>query len=230
MSTDFTELFDLTSRLITPAGERPSHKDAEVWAFIKSGLRRCGALLRARNVIEMRGTVDIAVTSGTDYINAANLGAYGFMTKPLRAWERPTSDTRAWVLMQYAHPLPMNLETGEYFRYWDYMRYDRNEVRILFPTSCTRDMTIRIEGPCRIFIDNSTPNQLFYADTLLEPAAFFAASFAAQARGDMELAGNLERQAMEFVDGLVQEDVHLRQNRPVRLRRARPGFSTWRRW
>jgi hypothetical protein len=228
--SDLTELFDLTNRLMTPAGERPTHKDSEVWMFIKAGLRRVTALLRARNVVEMRGTVESTVLAGDAYIIASGLGDYGFITKPLRVWERPTTDTNGWVLMQYAHPLPMNLESGEYFRYRDYMRYDRSQVRVLFPVACTRNMVIRVEGPCRLFIENASINQTLFADILREPAAFFAAGLAAQARGDMELAQTLERQAMEFVDGLVQEDVHLRQNRPVRLRRARPGFSTWRRW
>lgn len=42
--SDLTELFDLTNRLMTPAGERPTHKDSEVWMFIKAGLRRVTAL------------------------------------------------------------------------------------------------------------------------------------------------------------------------------------------
>lgn len=224
------QLFDMTARLITTPGEKAKFSDAEMWQFIRVGLNRTLALLRSRNVMYLRATVDVNVGAGDQKINAATLGAYGFVTKPYRLWERPYTDTTGWVPMSYGHPLPLNQPTGDYFRMWDYMRESSAQVNVIFPAPCNRVMTVRVEGPTSIHFDYSTPNQDFFLDSTIEPASHFAACAAAQARGDMDLAAALERQAMEFTDGLAQEDAHLRQLRPTRLRRMRPGFSSWRRW
>lgn len=225
-----TDLFDATARLLTPPGEKPQFKDAEVWQFIKLANKRVQALLRARNVMELRTTVDMTLLAGDTTLDGRGLGDFGFITKPLRLWEKPASETSGWTLMRYAHPLPMNMTSGEYLVYWDWLLEDRAKITIRFAVACTRNMTIRVEGPASLHISNTTPHADFYFANTVEPISLLAACFAAQARGDTDLASALERQGMEFVDGLIQEDVHLRQNRPVRLKRARSGFSTWRRW
>lgn len=220
---EYDDIISTTARLITPPGQKPKFSDIDLWQFIKAANLRVQQIMRSRGMKEMTGSVDSAVLAGTAYIDGATIGAYGFITKPLRLWERPTSDANGWVQMSYQHPLALNQSAGDYFRYWDFMRFDRSAWRIMFPAACTVNMTVRIYGDCDIFINNNTTHQAYTVNNTSMPVAFFAASFAVQTT-DAALAKTLERQGMEFIDGLAAEDVHQRQLQPARMYAVRSGL------
>lgn len=219
----WTDLFDIASRLVTPLGDRPSHTDAEMWQYVRTATRRVIQLLKARGVTSMLGVAEATVTAGTAYM-AGDIGSYGYISTPLRLWERPSSDTNGWVPMQMAHPLPLNQEAGDYFRYWYFRRRDTTATEIVFPAACTRNMVVRVEGPTNIFIVGTTPLQDFFLVGVMEPAAHFAASMIMTARKDYAAAAIFERQGMEFVDGVVAEDTHHKQVQPARMYAVRSGL------
>lgn len=221
--SEYDDIISSTARLITPPGEKPKFSDVDVWQFVKLAILRVQQMMRSRGMKEMTASVDSAVVAGTAYINGATIGAYGLITKPLRLWERPTSDANGWVQMRYQHPLPLNQDAGEYFRCWDFMRLDRGVWQIMFPAACTRAMTVRIYGDCEILIVNSTTHQAYNLNNTTAPVSFFAASLAAQSF-NKGLAETLERQAMEFMDGLAAEDIHQRQLQPARMYAVRSGL------
>jgi hypothetical protein len=85
-------------------------------------------------------------------------------------------------------------------------------------------MVVRVEGPTNIFIVGTTPLQDFFLVGVMEPAAHFAASMVMMARKDYAAAAILERQGMEFVDGVVAEDTHHKQVQPARMYAVRSGL------
>lgn len=219
----FQDIIAMTARYLTSPGDKPKFSEADIWQFVKTGMRRTQQLMRARGLKEMTASAEVTVPAGQASIDATEVGAYWLITKALRIWERPTSDALGFVQMRYVSPLPLNQQPGDYLRLWDLLRLDDTIWQIQFPAACTRNMVLRITGPCELFINNATVNQSYYLNNTQEPVALFAAAYACQSYNP-KLGETLERQGMEFMDGLAAEDIHQRQLQPGRMYAVRSGL------
>lgn len=139
---------------------------------------------------------------------------------PIRLWEKGATDDE-WLDMQSVDGLPNNRPIQSRLTFWDW----RNQQ--LWLPEVDQDVLVRMDyrgGP----IDLTMPQDSVEVLGLSEPIAWQAAASMCSAMGDVNRATIFEKKAKDFLTLVATQNTRMRQQRPVKRNRRRPGIPLWR--
>lgn len=139
---------------------------------------------------------------------------------PRKLWEKNGTDDE-WLEMQLTADIPANRVAQERMFWWNW----RNQQ--LWVPEVTVTTTLRVDyegGP----LDLTMPRDQIEVVGLSEPIAWRAAANACMATGDATRAQLFDHKAKELLTIVANQNTRMRQGRPVKRYRRRPGIPIWR--
>jgi len=213
MSNTIEQIIRRTSSLVN-AVEGANASDSTLMIHIQGAHWKVIHKLAERGTTDLRYRTELTIPGSSTGLLISPSLPVNFLA-PITLWEKNGSDD-GWIEMQSRSNLPQNQETSDRMRYWDW----RNQQ--LWVPECTVTTTLRVDyrgGPT----DMLMPGDSIEVLGLVEPIALEAATIACIAGGDARAQG-FQMEADSLLDTYSNVNAHMRQQRPVKRIRRRPGW------
>lgn len=219
--SDIEEMIRATSALANNCDSKiRAFSDGKLKEYVLLAFRDVNAMMIERGVTQSRFRTEMTITGGATGVQVTPTLPDNFVA-PIAVWEQPASATAPWrpVALVDDH-LPENAIASDALTWYDW-RQDK-----LWFIAANQDILVRIDyhgGLC----DFTMPRDYTCWLGMVNPISYFAAALAVEPT-DKALAGSLRQQGAEAIGRVINADIHLRQQRPARRKRFRPGLPEWR--